>query len=258
VKKRKIAKFRYIDVHAHLEDEVFNNDRDKILRKAKDILILNAGMDHETNLKSLALAKHYKNIKPCLGFHPEVVVESRIDDVKKEVEFIRENSKKVVAISEIGLDYKYKDKEKQKKAFYMLLSLAQELNKPVIVHSRRAVNAVINLMSKFDVKAVLHAFSGTKEELRRALNCGYYITVMANVVNNPYRQWLAKEVPLERLLTETDSPVLGPKGNERNEPINIIPAVKLTSQLKDISEDEVRIQILKNAKKLFKLRIRIY
>lgn len=254
-KRRKIAKFKYIDVHAHLEDEVFNNDRDEVLRKAKNILIFNAGMDHKTNLKSLELANYYQNIKPCLGFHPEVVAVSRISDVKKEIEFIRENSKKIVAISEIGLDYKYKEKEKQKKAFSMLLSLAQELNKPVIVHSRRAVGAVINLMKNFDVKAVMHAFSGTKDELRRALDYGYYITVMANVANNPYRQWLAKEVPLERLLTETDSPVLGPKSNERNEPINIISAVNFVAKLRKMDKDELRIQLLKNTKGLFKLRI---
>ncbi len=246
-------RYKYVDVHAHLDSEAFDKDRDEVVKRAKDVLILTAGQDHETGLRCLELANVYENVEACLGIHPEMAHKYDTRSLKSELEFIRDNSGRIKALSEIGLDYKFGGKDWQKEVFRAQLELAEELDLPVVVHSRRAGGAVLKVLKGYDLKVVLHAFSGNEREVREALELGYYLSIGPNVVYNGFRQRLARLVPIELMLSETDSPVMGPKPGERNEPSNVRLVVDWVSRLKGIEREVVRKRLLENARKLFDL-----
>ncbi|MFQ6011229.1 MAG: TatD family hydrolase [Nitrososphaerales archaeon] len=241
----------YVDVHAHIGDSSFDKDRDEVLKRAKDIIILEAGVDHKSNLKALKLAKKYPNVKACLGYYPEYLVDATDEDVDKEIRFIKDNASNIVAISEIGLDYKFPEKEKQKAYFRKFLGLAEELRLPVVLHSRRAAGAVIRESKEFKIKVDLHAFVGNEEELKSAIDAGFYLSLGPNIVFNEYKQHLASVIPFEQLLTETDSPVLGPIEGERNEPNNVKMAVKKVAEICEVHLEDVRKATYDNARKVF-------
>lgn len=243
----------YVDAHAHLNDSAFDRDRDEVVDRAKEIIILDAGLNHESNVKVLELSRKYSNMRACLGFHPEHIITSLDHQVDFELDFIRQNAASIVAISEIGLDYKYPEREKQIDAFKRLLKLAEELNLPVVLHSRRAAGAVLNLLRNYSLKVNLHAFSGNMMEAKNALDQGYYFSVGPNIVYNKYRQELTKLIPLEQMLTETDSPVLGPDPNQRNEPHNIFLALEKIVEIKGVELSELKDRIYRNSTNLFRL-----
>lgn len=245
--------FEYVDAHAHLDDEAFDGDRDAVLQRAGGVLILNAGQDPPTNRRGLLLAGRYSNLRVCLGFHPEAVVRTPHPQIEGELRFIRERRGEIVGVSEIGLDYKFEEREKQRNVFRQFLALAEELDLPVIVHSRRAAGAVLQALEGFDLKVVLHAFAGNEEEVRRALNHGYHLTFGPNLAYNQYKQKLAGIIPDKLLLTETDSPVLGPEPGTRNEPANVRSAVARLSQIRGVEEERLREIIWENAASLFKI-----
>lgn len=243
----------YVDVHAHIGDPSFDGDRDEVVARAKDILILEAGLEHKSNARALQLAERYVNVEPCLGFHPQFIVKASQAEVEAEVGFIRENAERIVAVSEIGLDYKFDFRDKQASAFKSFLELAEEIQVPVVLHSRWAAGAVLGALKNFSLKVDLHAFSGNMNEAKRAVDAGYYLSIGPNIVFNEYRQKLAALIPLEQMLTETDSPVLGPKPGERNEPANIRLAVEKIAEVKGLTVDEVHNTTYRNAKHMFKL-----
>jgi TatD DNase family protein len=243
----------YVDVHAHLSDSAFDRDRDEVMARSREIIILDAGLNHESNVKVLNLSRKHSNLRACLGFHPEYIVTSPEQQVDLELNFIRENAASLVAISEIGLDYKYPEHEKQINAFKRFLKLAEELNLPVVLHSRRAAGAVLNLLRSFSLRVNLHAFSGNMIEAKNALDQGYYFSVGPNIVYNKYRQELTKLIPVEQMLTETDSPVLGPDPNQRNEPHNIFLALDKIAEIKGVELSELKDRIYRNSANLFKL-----
>jgi len=243
----------YIDVHAHLNDPIFDKDRDEVLTRSEGIVILDAGLNHESNLKVLELSRRYSTLKACLGLHPEYTWSTSDHQVELESDFIKENSSSLVAISEIGLDYKYPEHERQIHALKRFLALAEELDLPVVLHSRRAAGAILNVLKSFSVRADLHAFSGNMEEARKAVDQGYYLSIGPNVIYNTYRQELVKIIPVERLLTETDSPVLGPDPGVRNEPRNLVLALEKMAEIKGMEFNELRDRIYNNAAHLFNL-----
>lgn len=243
----------YVDVHAHIGDSSFDADRDEVLARAREVIILEAGLDHQSNIKALELAEKYSNIRPCLGFHPEFIVNASEADIDREIVFIRENASKIVAVSEIGLDNKFGFKEKQLSSFSKFLRLAEELNIPVVVHSRWAAGAILNALKGFSCPVDLHAFSGNLTEVQKAIDAGHFLSIGPNVVFNEYRQKLASTVPLEQMLTETDSPVLGPRFGERNEPANISLATEKIAEVKGLAAEDVRETTYRSAKQIFKL-----
>jgi TatD DNase family protein len=245
--------YEYIDVHAHIGDASFDLDRNQVVSQAKNVIILEAGLEHQSNVKALQLADQYSNVRACLGFHPEFVVKASQFEVDMEIEFIRKHATKIVAISEIGLDYKYGSRAVQATAFSKLMQLAAELRLPVVLHSRWAAGAVLDAIRGFDVKIDLHAFSGNLSEVERAIDAGYFLSIGPNIVFNEYRQKLASLIPLENTLTETDSPVLGPKPRERNAPVNIRLAVEKIAEVKGLTTEEVREAVYRNAQQVFAL-----
>lgn len=135
--------FKYVDVHCHLDDDSFDNDRDEVVRRARDILILCAGQEPSSSRKVLSLARIYPNVRACLGIHPEFVPNLEDREIEDEIGFIGRSADRIVAISEIGLDYHWiKDEVQMRRTrdvFHMMLDLAARLRLPIIVHSRDAL-----------------------------------------------------------------------------------------------------------------------
>lgn len=251
--------YLYVDVHAHLDDESFDEDREEVIKRARDIFILNAGQEMRSNRASLEIARKYKNVGACLGFHPEFILKFKSEEIEEEMRFIRriveEESPLIFGISEIGLDFKVarreSEREKQIEFFEKFLRLAEELRLPVIVHSRFAPSKVVEVLKDFNGKVVLHSFPGNEKEIKEAIDYNFYFSIAPNICRSKQKQLLAKLAPVELILTETDSPVLGPTPSERNEPSNIHIVVREVSRIKQIGEEELRKVVLKNFEKVF-------
>jgi len=242
----------YIDVHAHLEDEKFN-DIDEVIKKAeknKVVIIINNGTNPEKNRKTIELAKKYKIIKKALGFYPGYVQDYKDAEIEKELKWIEKQ--KPIALGEIGLDFTYEDHERQEKVFKKFLALGKKLNIPLIVHTRKAEQRIIEILEEEKPrKIILHCFWGKSKLLKRIENLDVYFSIPPIVVHSEQFQGLVEKVPLTRLLTETDSPYMAPVKGERNEPSNVIITVKEIARIKKIEEDEVMKAIFSNYQKLF-------
>ena len=239
----------FIDVHCHIDDQVFDGDRYEVVKRARDVVILNAGVDPESNRKTLEIAKTYNGVKACLGLHPEFIAKFSDELIEKEIAWIRSNSNRIIAISEIGLDYywiKEEDqRERQKKLFRRMLGLAEELSLPVITHSRDAANDTLRIVSEYpQLKIILHGFSEPD-------NGGYPVSVAPNVYRNRVKQRQVKALPIEALLTETDSPLLGIDPKQRNEPANVKKVIEKIAELKNMTEGAVGTAVAANAKRFF-------
>ena len=250
------------DSHAHYDDESYNEDREKIIEELIEnevIGVLNCGASLQGAIDSVKLADKYEIFYAAVGIHPEFS-----DIVNQEVisklESLAQN-KKVKAIGEIGLDYHYDEnpsKEVQKDAFIKQMELAQKLNLPVVIHDRDAHEDTLDILKKFPkVIGVIHCFSGSVEFARECLKLGYYIgfTGVVTFKNAKKALNVAKEVPMERILLETDCPYMAPEPNRgkrnRSDYIEYI-AEKIADIRRDIPIN-VKNQSIKNTKELFNL-----
>lgn len=196
-------------------------------------------------------------VKPAFGLHPEFIEQNSDEKIKKTLKQIEQNSHKITAIGEIGLDYYWvkdeKQRERQRKLFKDLLTLATKIKKPVIIHSRGAEEDTIKLLKEFPkAKVHLHCFGGSKKLMEEGIKQGYYFSIPTSITRSQQFQLLTKLLPEKQMLTETDSPYLKHDLKiEYNEPANIIYAVKEIAKIKQISEKEAEEIIYKNYKNLF-------
>jgi TatD DNase family protein len=254
-----------IDVHAHLHWKDFN-DLDEVVERAKKAgvkAIITAGVDKESNRQCLEIAKKYDIVKVALGLYPidalgrETNSELNIDIneyVDEELKFIETNKNNIIAISEIGLDFvsDKTDMKLQMETFVKQLKLAKKLNLPVIVHSRKAESDVINILDNEDMKkVVLHCFCGKRRLVKKAIEKGWYFSIPTNVVKSQQFQEMVELIPLQQLLTETDSPFLSPYPGMRNEPAFIAESIKKIANLKKIEQEEAANIIFSNYQRLF-------
>jgi TatD DNase family protein len=242
----------YIDVHAHLDDERFDDLDDVIKRaeKAKVVTIINNGASPERNRKTLEIVKKYKIVKKALGFYPGHIEEFTDLEIEKELKWIEKQ--KPVALGEIGLDFIEKDHERQEKYFRKFIQLGKKLDIPIIVHTRKAEKRVIEILEEEKAKkVVLHCFSGKHKLLKKTELLDIYFSIPPIIVHSRHFQELVTKVPLTRLLTETDSPYNSPVKGERNEPENVVVTVKEIAKIKKLEEDEVMKAIFSNYQKLF-------
>ncbi|MGF7058413.1 TatD family hydrolase [Brassicibacter mesophilus] len=252
-----------IDSHAHLDDERFDKDRDKVIKDlTKDgiEIVINPGADVASSVKSVSLSQKYDNIYAAVGVHPHEV--KTMDETT--IELLRSLSKKekVVAIGEIGLDYHYDNspREVQKKWFIEQIKLAKELDLPVIIHEREAQQDMYDILKEHadgKFKGVLHCFSGSLEMAREYLKMGFYLSFAGPVTfkNAKTPKEVAKNIPLERMLVETDSPYLTPEPNrgKRNEPLNVRYVAAMIAELRGVSFEEIAQKTSQNVKKLFNI-----
>ncbi len=250
-----------IDIHAHYDDSAFDEDRDELLTALfaeKGVTaIINAGCNIKTSKFAIDLAEKYDGIYAAIGFHPHEVAHFRDGDL----EWIREMIKhpKVVAIGEIGLDYHYgtDDKEEQKVLFRKQLELAAETNMPVVIHERDCVADCLEILFDYDVRGVLHAFSGSRETAKLLIDRGWYISFPGTVTFKNARLPVenASFLPEDRILTETDAPYLTahPFRGKRNDSSYMRLTLEKIAEIRGTTFEHIEQVTESNAKRLFGL-----
>ncbi|MBI2141505.1 TatD family hydrolase [Candidatus Woesearchaeota archaeon] len=246
------------DVHAHL-DIFGEEERTAVVKRAAAAgvkAIITSGIDPDSNRKSLELQQQFKIVKAALGLYPTEALKLSAAAVEKELDFIRSNNGKIVAIGEIGLDYQEakseKERQLQQRLFEQQLKLARAIGKPVIVHSRNAEKAVVDTLIRCGCKkAVLHAFHGSLKLVKEAAAAGFYVTIPTNIQRSSHFQAIAKTLPLSRLLTETDAPFLASEKGGKSEPAHVAATVARIAEIKGMVAEEVANIIYSNYQHLF-------
>lgn len=245
-----------IDTHCHMYNSEQPNAEEIIKEcKKKNIKIILNGIDKKSNAEILELSNKYDNVYAAIGYDHSVVNDIDDNDIKLLENQIKNN--KVVAIGEIGIDYHWiKDnKEHQKELFNKMLDIAEKYNLPVIVHSRDAVQDVYDELKKRNLKGSIHCYSGSVEMAKEFVKIGFYIGIDGPITykNNKKQVDLVKNIDINHLLIETDSPYLSPeeKRGEKNTPLNLIYIINKISQILDIPEEKVIEITTNNALKLF-------
>ena len=249
------------DSHAHLNDEAFDQDRAELLETFRDAgvgLVMNAGCSLESSREGIALAEAYPWIYCSVGTHPDTA-----DEVNEELlEVYRQmcSHPKVKAIGEIGLDYYYETihRDAQMRAFRMQMQLAEELDMPVIVHERDAHEDGMSIVKEFPkVKGVFHCYSGSGEMARQLVDLGWYIgfTGVLTFKNARKAVETAQQIPLERILLETDCPYMAPEPyrGKRNHPGYLPKMAEKLAQIRGIPVEEVIRVTTENAKRLYRI-----
>lgn len=256
-----------IDAHGHLEDRQFDEDRDEILSNLKADGVdyfFNCGSTLETSKESIEFAEKYDNVYAIVGIHP-LDADSYSVEALEEIKNLAKHEK-VVAIGETGLDNHYDDspsEEEQLEAFHAQLKLSQELKLPVIIHSREADQKTFDILKKFkeeneDFLCVLHCYSGSVELMKEYVKLGFYITLggVTTFKNAKTPKNVAIEVPLDRLMLETDCPYMAPVPyrGKRNEPKFVRETAKNIANLRGISLEELEKQTDENVFRFYNIK----
>ncbi|XP_053568433.1 putative deoxyribonuclease TATDN3 isoform X2 [Bombina bombina] len=256
-----------VDCHCHLTASDFDHDINDVLEEAKKVGLkaLVAVAEHSKEFEKLIdLSKRYQGLVfPCLGVHPVQGIEpepqrsATLKDLEDALPLIELYKDDLVAIGEVGLDFTPRiactddQKEEQREVFIRQIELAKRLDLPLNVHSRSAGRPTINLLKeKGAEKVLLHAFDGKPSVAMEGVKAGYYFSIPPSIIRSE-QQKLVKQLPLENICLETDSPALGPEKQVRNEPKNIMFSAEYIATVKGVSLEEVMKITTKNAVKLF-------
>lgn len=278
-----------IDTHAHLYWEDYKQDLDEVIRRSLDAgvtTIINVGVDVEKSREAVQVSKKLALSEvegySTIGIHPHEAIKyssntnvSIHEDIKKLGQIYQNDTNKVVAVGECGLDYFFDPeftpstlstdqiKDLQRKLFQSQIDLAKKLNLPLIVHCRddrsqnltntQAWDEVLDMVSNHF--GILHCYSGLQKTTRKALASNFLVSFAANITypKNEYLREAVKILPLEKICLETDCPFLPPqsKRGQRNEPANVLEIAQLIAGIKGISLEEVAAQTTANVSKLF-------
>lgn len=250
--------YMIIDTHCHIYNSEMENAEEIIKECAKNniYMILN-GVDPESNKEILELAIKYDNVYAALGYDHSVV--NTITDEDISLLDVQLDNDKVIAVGEIGIDYYWvKDnKKQQKELFEKMLNLAEKHNLPVIVHAREAIQDAYDILKEHNVVGSMHCYQGSKEMAKEFIKLGFYIGVDGPITynNNKKQKEMVKEIDINHILVETDSPYLTPeeKRGEKNTSLNLIYIIrKIAEELNKTEEEMIKITT-ENAKELFKL-----
>ena len=248
------------DVHAHYDDEKFDADREEVLSSMAEknvICIVNAGTDIETSRKTLNYCEKYNFMYGAVGIHPECA-DKLPQNYLKEIENMAMHEK-AVAIGEIGLDYYWDGvpRDIQKKVFTEQLELAYKLSMPVVIHDRDAHGDTMEILRKYKPKGIMHCFSGSVELMREAVKLGCYISLGGVVTfkNARHSVDVAAEIPIDRLLLETDAPYMAPVPfrGKRCDSSMIIFAAKKIASLRNMGVQELLDITAENAKRFYNI-----
>ena len=255
-------KFKIIDSHAHYDDDQFNEDRESVLKEIREngvIGVLNCAASYDSLKTTDKLTKDYDFIFGALGIHPENANEMK-EDTLDEIKAYIKNNDKIVAIGEIGLDYYWEEnppKDVQKEVFRRQMNLARELNLPVVIHDRDAHKDTLEIMKDFPgVTGTVHCFSGSVEFAKECVELGYYIgfTGVVTFKNAKKLVEVAKEIPLEKILVETDCPYMAPEPNrgKRNKSDYIEYIITKIAEIKGIDPYKANLSFNENFTRLIK------
>lgn len=245
-----------IDVHAHMADETFAADLEAVLEAAAAVGvggIVTVSEDVKDAHRVLELAGRFPILKPCLGLYPDRL---DLDLAEAMVTLIRSHRDRLVGIGEVGLDHwvvkETKDRGIQAQVFAKFIALSQELDLPLNVHSRSAGRHTVQFLREQGARRVLlHAFDGKASAAMEGIAAGYYFSIPPSVVRSQQKQKLLRHLPLDRLLLESDSPVLGPDPAARNEPKNVLISCQAIASAKGVPVEEVAYVTTENARRLF-------
>jgi len=252
------------DTHVHLNARQFIEDRDEVIKRAFDAgvkYMVVVGFDAETIPLAIEIAEEHETIYAAVGWHPVDAIHYR----KEHLDYLKELSKhdKVVALGEMGLDYHWdtSPKEVQESVFRKQIKLAKGINMPIIIHNREATSDVINILKEEDAKEVggiMHCYSGSVSEMHTCLDMNFHISLGGPVTfkNAHEVKDIAKLVPLDRLLIETDAPYLAPHPyrGKRNEPAYVTLIAKEIARLRGIEYERLCQTTTQNALKLFRIK----
>ncbi len=258
----------FFDSHAHYDDEKFNSDRDEVISSLKDegiTRLVSVGYNIESSKYAQKLSDKYGFIYNSCGISPNDIPQNKEElwkDLQEIYEIAKQKHKKLVAIGEIGLDY-YGNKENmdlQKEAFIEQIKLANNLNLPIIIHTREAVSDTLDIL-KNKQKAlntgIFHCCPLNRELVKEALKLGYYISFAGPVTfkNSKNADEIIQMVPLDKILIETDSPYLSPEPNrgKRNDSRNVKYIAQKVADVKSVPIDEIAKITYENANRIFKL-----
>ncbi len=251
------------DTHAHLNAEQFDTDLEEVIARAKAEKverIVVVGFDKPTITRAMELIEEYDFIYAAIGWHPV----DAIDMTEEDLSWIKELSshEKVVAIGEMGLDYHWdkSPKDVQKEVFRKQIALAKEVNLPIIIHNRDATEDVVTILKEEgaeEVGGIMHCFTGSAEVARQCMDMNFYISFGGPVTfkNAKKPKEVAKEIPNDRLLIETDCPFLTPHPfrGKRNEPSYVKYVAEQLAELKGLTYEEIVSITTENAKRLFRM-----
>jgi TatD DNase family protein len=252
------------DTHVHLNATQFLEDREAVIKRAFDngvTYMVVVGFDRETIPLAIEIAEQYETIYAAVGWHPV----DAIDMTAEDLAWIEELSShpKVVAIGEMGLDYHWdkSPKDVQKEVFRKQIQLAKKVNMPIIIHNREATEDIIQILKEeeaSEVGGIMHCYNDSVQYVQECLDMNFYISLGGPVTfkNAPLPKEVAVEVPMDRLLVETDAPYLAPHPNrgKRNEPAYVKLVAEKIADLRDISLEELSQKTTENAFKLFQIQ----
>lgn len=276
-----------IDTHSHINFNVFKKDGDEVIHRAldNDIWLINIGAQYSTSRRAVEYAEKYKEgVYAVVGLHPSHIYEKTEKNTEwekgKEREFEEFEPKKylkllespkVVGVGEIGLDYydgiSEEEKDKQKQVFLEQVDLAKQMNKPICIHCRKAYDDLIDLVNMFSfgcsnclmscsgakLRGVVHCFMGRLSQAQKLTEMGFYLSFNGLITYARDYDKVIKEIPLEKIVLETDAPYLTPEPHrdERNEPIYVKYVAEKIAKIKKVSFKKVAEQTTKNARELF-------
>lgn len=245
-----------IDTHCHVLSEYYNNI-EEVIKKMEDNIIIVSGTNDKDNQEVIDLCNKYKNVYGTIGIHPTEI--DKITENSYQIIIDNINNKKIVGIGEIGLDYYWnkEDKEKQKEVFIKQLDIARKYNKAVVIHSREAIGDVYEIIKNYsDLKKDIHCFTGSIEMANNFIKIGCKLGIGGVLTfKNSKLKEVIKEIPIQAILLETDSPFLTPEPlrGKKNEPYNVIYVANKIAEIKGISQAEVLKQTTLNAINQFDL-----
>jgi TatD DNase family protein len=257
---------KFVDAHIHLSDDEYSESTDNIIADAKNsniVALVSNSMNLETSIRSLKLAEKYSGmVYAALGIHPWNVNKLMEKELQKTVDLIYEqrNNRALIAIGEVGLDYKYANVwDRQLRVFSEMLQLAEKFDLPVIVHSRGTASQIMEMLPSFKIKKVLlHWFSHPISLLTKIVENGYYISEgPPTIYSNGIRE-IVRKIPLTNLLTETDGPVRyfkQPFNGQVTTPAFIPTVVKAIAETKNLDTTIVAEQIIRNFEDFFKAKL---
>jgi len=258
----------FVDSHAHIDGEEYDADRDEVVARARDagvrtILNVGTGDPQSGNLeRAVEVAEKYEAVYAAVGVHPH---DARLfdDEAERRIQKLIEQSARVIAFGEIGLDYHYdhSPREVQRDIFRRQLRIAQALSLPVIIHSREADEDTVSILrgelADYQRKGVMHCFGGSMLMMKAMVELGFMISLAGNVTFKKAENLrdVAREVPLDRLLIETDCPYLTPVPfrGKRNEPARVVEVARGLAEIHQISLEEMGNLTTENFSRFFRL-----
>ena len=280
----------YIDTHAHVNFNAYKDDADEVIKRSLegDVFVVNVGSQYSTSQRAVAMAQKYKGVYAAVGLHP-IQLQKRTLEYQDDYELTPEEintigeefdrdkylelakNEKVVAIGEVGLDYKHFEEgdnipeliEKQKKIFGEFIKIANEVEKPVIVHcwgnyeETKAYDELYKILKNNPVKKAgfIHSFMGSHKTAKKFTELGYKIGINGVITYSDSYDRLIKETNLEDIVLETDCPYLTPvpKKGERNEPALVKLVAEKIANIKEVPLDEAAKITTKNAQKILNI-----